>query len=409
MTAAHDDPPTVDETGDAFDELGHRAGEALRAPADRAALRRVMARGRRQQTAHRVAVVGAAGGLVVAVLVGTVIVRDEASPPSDQPQPTISASTLPTSTVPTTAAATTTAGVADGQAWIAHVRDTGDGFRVHLVRPDGTGLHPLGGLPADSGSNHPEWSPDGGRLLVVATGRTTDIWMVDADGSNGRAVVECDTPCVWADEPSWSADGRRIAFQRLVDTGAGILSTVEVLDLDSSTIDVVAVAPPRTMYAAPDWSPDNASLVVEVVELADLSSADIAVESTGSALGIIELATPDAEVRMITALDRFASNPDWSPVGDLIVFAERAETSSDATDLFTIAPDGTGRSALTDHAAGTGSATFATFEPSGRRVVYSLTGSSGRDVVMTVSIDGSDRKPATDGDSLGMQPALRPT
>ena len=401
MTAAHDETSTApDAATAAFDELGRRAGEALRGPADPAALRRVIVRGRRQQTVRRVAAVGGAGALVVAVLAATTLVRDDADSPSDQPNPTASSTTTPSTSVPSTV----TPIVAAGEPWIAQVRDSGDGFVIQLVRPDGTDWHPLPGLPA-GGQDHPEWSPDGSQLALALTmdDGTTDLWVVGVDGTGAHAIVDCVAPCLSVDEPSWAADGR-IAFQRTVETDTGIRSTVEVVHPDS-TIDVVAEAPPTQVYLAPDWAPDGGSLVVEVI---DVPEPDPEVEPAGGAIGIIDLAAPADGVRMITSPDRFGNNPDWSPNGDLIVFAERTLASSETTNLFTIRPDGSSRAAITQYADGNGSATFPAFQPDGQRIVYTFVTPSAQNAAMSVALDGSDRRPALTADSVGSQSVVRP-
>jgi hypothetical protein len=68
------------------------------------------------------------------------------------------------------------------------------------------------------------WSPDGTRLAVVGT---NDIYVVDADGRNGRSFPQASDPAFFSDQdwkdggmfrfrPVWSADGQTLYVSRLV-------------------------------------------------------------------------------------------------------------------------------------------------------------------------------------------------
>ena len=71
--------------------------------------------------------------------------------------------------------------------------------------------------PGDAGN--PSWSPDGRRLVFDASpdgrddtsGGQWELWIVEADGSNLQRLTN-DTANDWG--PSWSRDGRTIAFSR---------------------------------------------------------------------------------------------------------------------------------------------------------------------------------------------------
>ena len=83
----------------------------------------------------------------------------------------------------------------------------------------------LGGLEArrigpdlasglDEGMGGPYWSPDGTELLVGSAESSSQgdaIWAIQADGTGERLVVEDG----W--NPRWSPDGTQIAFHRQVD------------------------------------------------------------------------------------------------------------------------------------------------------------------------------------------------
>ena len=82
---------------------------------------------------------------------------------------------------------------------------------VHIVNPDGSGLTPLA-LPASSGGARISTT---GRLAFHATtDGKSDIWVAAADGSDPRRLTTAP-----GDEqmPSWSPDGRTLAFVSRLD------------------------------------------------------------------------------------------------------------------------------------------------------------------------------------------------
>ena len=294
------------------------------------------------------------------------------------------------------------------QPWIAHQRQGPDGYGVHLIHPDGTGLHwPFAGLPGGV-QEHPTWSPDGDRLLFTITmdDETEDLWIGDVDGTDTEVLVDCVAPCVWVDEPGWDASGEQIVFQRLVDGDEGIRSTLEVLHLDTGAIDVIATAPSTTVYLAPAWSPDGTTMAVEVLTL---PSPDLEAEPIADAIGVLDMAAPRAGIELLTDPTLWGNTPTWSPDGSTIVFTERTDPDVDQTNLVTMAPDGSSRHQLTDYTDQGTSAIHPAFTPAGDRVIYSFVAGGATPVMMTVSLDGSDRRPAATSDSIGTHPRVQPT
>jgi Tol biopolymer transport system component len=300
-----------------------------------------------------------------------------------------------------------------GEPWLAYQSGGRFGYGIYLVRPDGTDVRfPIRGVPAGV-QEHPEWSPDGTRLLFTVTENeeTEDIWLADAATWEARRVVDCVAPCTSADEPAWSPDGSTIAFQRLVEQDGGFTSTLELLDVATGATRVVLEAPARRGILAPRWAPTGDRIVVELLELAG-DGADA--EMAGDGLAMVDLAAAKPSLDEIVAPDRFSNNPDWSPHGDLIVFsspAEGGEPGGRLSDLWTVRPDGSDPTRVTDVAAAGGSAIHPTFTPDGERILFVLDDpAAGRmAVIATVHLDGSDLGPATATSVTGTHPRLRPT
>jgi len=58
----------------------------------------------------------------------------------------------------------------------------------------------------------PEWSPDGTRIACAAGAQVTDIYVMNADGSNSEQMTKERQPALW---PTWSQDESKIASVRL--------------------------------------------------------------------------------------------------------------------------------------------------------------------------------------------------
>lgn len=141
-----------------------------------------------------------------------------------------------------------------------------DGRRLAFTSDrDGLGdvfvLHPDGELDnltaSDQRETAPAWSPDGERIAFVRheeAGRASDVWVMDADGSNARNLTE--QPDVIDTHPSWSPDGQRLAFTSLRDERVNLW----VLDLDSGEVANLSegLQPHlEEIHAFPSWSPDG--------------------------------------------------------------------------------------------------------------------------------------------------------
>jgi TolB protein len=297
--------------------------------------------------------------------------------------------------------------------WIAYQSATGKlggAHGIHLVRPDGSGAMFVGGaLPRGGEQLHPDWSPDGRRILLDAadTDGTYDLWVIDLDSMAAERIVDCVTPCLWVQEAAWAPDGERIALQRHSATDEGEVSTVEIVDLASGESTTVFETDATLGIYAPRWSPDGASLVLEIV---GWDGGDF----IGDSLQVLDLADPGV-TRTIVPMDMMGNNPDWSPRGDLIAFSAPAaggEPGGALSDIWVVAPDGTGMRQVTHLAAEGGTAVQPAFTPDGSRILFKGSGGDvGRqDVIASIAIDGSDLGPATGEDYIGgWHPRMRPT
>ena len=227
---------------------------------------------------------------------------------------------------------------------------------------------------------HPDWSPDGTRIAVDTEPEDGEqIWIMDADGTH-VTVVTCDGgPCGPVAAPAWSPDGRQLAFQRAAPRVAGQeydRVAIEVVDLATGATRVVAVSPVADTeyveYVGPRWSPDGSQIVFTVMRYPVPPTDE---NILGSSVAIVAADGSDGdEPRILTDPAMFGNYPDWSPDGERIVFSTYPlgsfQQTTKATNLYTIRPDGTGLTQVTQFGENDTRAAQPTWTPDGERIVF---------------------------------------
>jgi dipeptidyl aminopeptidase/acylaminoacyl peptidase len=170
-------------------------------------------------------------------------------------------------------------------------------------------------LNQDSG---PSWSPDGRRL---AFSRVDEIFVREAAGASRKLVGEAGT--AWYREPAWSPDGRRIAFA----AGAWSSSIYSIRPDGSDRRRLTDAWFLGQYHESPAWAPDSRRIAFSL-----------------RWFDRVELYVIDSELGGSDKLAENAYEPSWSPDGRSIVFVRRSNSSS---DLVIIGADGSGERMLT--------------------------------------------------------------
>jgi len=133
-------------------------------------------------------------------------------------------------------------------------------YQIYLMDRDGSGQHNLSNSPHLDFS--PTWSPDGKWLAFERIQRVehgfegTDVWVMNAKGRKQRQVTFDGR----SGRPAWSPDGNRIAFSSHV----GFDSELFVIDADGSNrTQLTANEPSQFSEAgdtAPAWAPDGSRI-----------------------------------------------------------------------------------------------------------------------------------------------------
>lgn len=260
--------------------------------------------------------------------------------------------------------------------------------RIHISNPDGSADRLLTPEWTAGGDQyHPDWSPDGTHIAFSADAAdgTRDIWLADVSTGESTMAFDCTDPCVWTDDPAFSPDGSSLAFELVSPNPEGLSdSQLMVLDLtDGRASKIWSVSQPDHTIYVPRWSPDGEQIVFELDQFVD--GAIDATEVVGSSIVVLDIAS--GEITSLTAMDAFATYPDWSSIGDLITFTQAGTNGVDGPyELFTIAPDGTDLTNITALGPDGFQAIQPTFTPDGASIIFVKDEMWSNPVVATISL-----------------------
>jgi TolB protein len=249
-------------------------------------------------------------------------------------------------------------------------------MQVFTVRPDGTELRQVTHGRA-AGEHGLAWSPNGHALLYTV-GRidgTDRIAKSHADGS-GAAVISpaCTGACLSDDDPTFSPDGKKIAFERAfgpVVRGDPTHFVIFTMNADGSHLTQLTQKSTSKADSQPQWSPDGTTIAfvrTNTTAMPEQQGAIMIMNADGS------------NIRRITPFAIDATDPHWSPTGKQLLFSTYAHpVQFKSANLFTMRADGTHRVALTHYRGGTLQAIADGWSPNGRQVLFHrmvLSGSS---------------------------------
>ncbi len=347
------------------------------------------------------AILVALGGCGGATPVGTA-----SAPPA---QPTATAQPAQTTASPTQlvspSPAATPYPLEAGEAWI--VLDSGglDDVRgARLIRPDGTDAHEI----LDDLSVHvvtPAWSPDGRQLVFDGDdGGVSQLWVANADGTGARALMptpdECPSHCTEGIQPTWSRDGRSIAYvASRHEVGVFVKSALAILDVATgATRELYATT--DTTLAWPSWSPDGRTIAVEIVRYAGAPEDS---EIVSSVIGLIAVEGADHTPKEITEPSLLAGYPSWHPTEDLIVVRTNRLDNDTRTlldeaapsNLYVLRSDGSGLRPVTDHPVGGPIVRAPSWTPDGRILFSKLAKAGAEEQLRVIEPSGAGEASAT--------------
>lgn len=205
---------------------------------------------------------------------------------------------------------------------IAFASNRAGKFEIWVMDADGGGQKQLTHAPEDAVGRArwvnavPSWSPDG-REIAFGSARsgTMEIWAMGADGDSPLQLTHAPTGKS-SNAPNWSPDGRKIAF------ASDRSGTVQIYTMDPDGGNVVqltqSIAPDFPDANVPVWSPDSR-------QIAFWSGVE---HRTGQ---VWVMNTDGSDRRQLTKARGNSDNPAWSPDGSRIIF----ETGRSGIDVET--------------------------------------------------------------------------
>ena len=222
-------------------------------------------------------------------------------------------------------------------------------WNIFVMNADGSGQTRLTDDPA--ADSWPSWSPDGRRIAFISSRDDPDpsddesVWEIYVMNADGSGQTRLTNDSAWHSLPRWSPDGQRIAYQSRTDGNWQIY----VMNADGS--GRTRLTDESRSSSELSWSPD---------------SQRIALRSTRDGNNEIYVMSADglAQTRLTdnAANDRF---PGWSPDGQRIAFYSYRDEN---WDIYVMNADGSAQTRLTDNSARD---ITPSWSPDGRHIAFS--------------------------------------
>ena len=264
--------------------------------------------------------------------------------------------------------------------------DDDDIENIYVMNADGSGLSQLTDNSADDFL--PSWSPDGRRIAFTSNrDRGWEIYVMNADGS-GRTRLTDNSASNFS--PSWSPDGRRIAFYSYRDGN----SEIYVMNADGS--GQTRLTDNEARDSSPRWSPDGRRIAFS-------SNRDDPDPDDDNYIRSIYVMNTDGsgQTRLTDTGIDYSFFPRWSPDGRRIAFVAWSDRSY---EIYVANADGSGQTRMTENEVWD---TAPIWSPDGRRIAF-YSNRDGNNEIYVMNTDGSGQTRLTNNEAGDYDPSWSP-